>query len=66
MKKVLDTTRGIAAAKSDYLVVVIVVVEVLEDEWDDEQERSTGAHCNDLRQPLVEQKPHKLIHDDFT
>ena len=32
MKKVLDTTRGIAAAKSDYLVVVIVVVEVLEDE----------------------------------
>ena len=31
MKKVLDTTRGIAAATSDYLVV-IVVVEVLEDE----------------------------------
>ena len=67
MKKVLDTARGIAAATSDYLVVVvIVIVEVLEDEWDDEQERSTGAHCNDLRQPLVEQKPHKLIHNGFT
>ena len=33
MKKVLDTARGIAAATSDYLVVVvIVIVEVLEDE----------------------------------
>jgi hypothetical protein len=32
MEKVLDTTRGIAAAKSEYLVVVVIVVEVLEEE----------------------------------